>query len=801
VNLGILIGHFPPGPFGGAEIQAERWATRLAKRHQVTVITRRDPPDQTERESRDGFTVMRLPVSSIPLARTALDVEAISRAVAAMSPRPDLLLCFQTFVSGLAGVRIQRRLGIPAVVWIRGEAEYRLRDSFVSRMVSPRVWRDARGVLVQTDGNRTALLAELQRVSPAARRDVEARLEVIPNGVDLPTPVATSGGRVLSIGRLIPEKGMDVVIDAVTGIQGLLTIAGEGPERGQLEARARGHALDCRFEGFVTGPRLEELFQQSACLVLASRKGEGLPNVVLEAFAHAIPVVATDVAGTRDLVQHDVNGLLCPPNDPRALREALARLTHERGLADRLARAGRATAESMSWERVEPLLDEALEKYAGGRVGGSCTGRSAASGGQDARSAAAGVQVPPGGRDQTPSADTSPARAPGATPQHAATKLCIYNGYLYPVLSGEKAIEFAGGAEVQQAMLARGLAARGFDVTAVTCDYGQPSPTYVDGVRVLKTHEPFAGIPVVRFFHPRLSTSVRALWEANADVYHVRGSGLAAGIAHDIARMRGAAFVLGAAHEWDALRTMPFQTNPRDRWWYARAVRGADAIVAQTETQRRNFKEQWGRESELIPNLVEIPAAAVDPGRGRTVVWIATYKPAKRPEWVIELARRMPGTRFLMCGVIPIPPETTAAWDAARAAAAGLPNLEVRGYVARDRLHELFADAALFIHTSPAEGFPNTVLEAWAHGVPSVSVVDPDGVIRRERLGEVAERLEDFERILRARLADPEWRRATGARAREHVRAVHASDAGLERFAALLERVHPPPTLPVRPKS
>jgi glycosyltransferase involved in cell wall biosynthesis len=111
--------------------------------------------------------------------------------------------------------------------------------------------------------------------------------------------------------------------------------------------------------------------------------------------------------------------------------------------------------------------------------------------------------------------------------------------------------------------------------------------------------------------------------------------------------------------------------------------------------------------------------------------------------------------------------------------------------VSRDRLHELFADAALFIHTSPAEGFPNTVLEAWAYGVPSVSAVDPDGVIRRERLGDVAERLDDFERILRARLADPEWRRATGARAREHVGAVHASDAGLRRFAALLERVRP----------
>ena len=126
MNLAILIGHFPPGAFGGAELQAEGWATRLADRHRVTVVTRRDPPTQPPREERDGFQVVRLPVSRMPILRTALDLHAIERAIAAVSPRPDLLLCFQTFISGWAGVRAQRRLGIPAVVWVRGEAEYRL---------------------------------------------------------------------------------------------------------------------------------------------------------------------------------------------------------------------------------------------------------------------------------------------------------------------------------------------------------------------------------------------------------------------------------------------------------------------------------------------------------------------------------------------------------------------------------------------------------------------------------------------------------------------------------------------------
>ncbi|HYM81454.1 MAG TPA: glycosyltransferase, partial [Candidatus Limnocylindria bacterium] len=249
MNLAILIGHFPPGPFGGAEVQAEAWAQRLADRHRVTVVTRRDPDSQPEHERRDGFEVVRLPIARIPLARTLLDLANVSRAVAALEPRPDALLCFQTFISGLAGVRIQRRLGIPALVWIRGEAEYRLSSSWRARTFSPGVWRSARTVLVQSEGMRAELLAELGRVDAPAAAQLSPRLAVVPNGIELPPTPGRRGGRVLAVGRLIPDKGMDLVVDAVAGMQGLLTVAGEGPEHARLEERARRHGLDARFEG------------------------------------------------------------------------------------------------------------------------------------------------------------------------------------------------------------------------------------------------------------------------------------------------------------------------------------------------------------------------------------------------------------------------------------------------------------------------------------------------------------------------------------------------------------------------
>uniref|UniRef100_A0A832MMW9 Glycosyltransferase n=1 Tax=Eiseniibacteriota bacterium TaxID=2212470 RepID=A0A832MMW9_UNCEI len=362
MNLVLLIGRFPPGVVGGAELQAEAWARRLARRHALLVVTRKGAPGEPDREERDGFAVVRLPVSRVPLLRTALDVRLIERAVEAVTPRPDALLCFQTFISGFVGVRLQRRLGVPAVVWVRGEDEYRVSRGR-TRHLSVGVWREAAGVLVQSEGNRAAVLGAVRRFAPRAVADVAARLEVVPNGIELPPAPPPRGARTLAVGRLIHDKGMDVAIDAVAGVQGLLTIAGDGPERAALEARARAHGLDVRFEGFVDRARLAALYREASSVVLASRRGEGLPNVLLEAMAWARPVVATAVTGVADLVRDGENGLLVPPGDVGALRAALARLAHERGLADRLAAGARRTAEAHDWARVEPRLEALLERW------------------------------------------------------------------------------------------------------------------------------------------------------------------------------------------------------------------------------------------------------------------------------------------------------------------------------------------------------------------------------------------------------------------------------------------------------
>lgn len=386
------------------------------------------------------------------------------------------------------------------------------------------------------------------------------------------------------------------------------------------------------------------------------------------------------------------------------------------------------------------------------------------------------------------------ARARGPTPGkadvRARPRVCLVVEYLYPVVSRGR-VPFAGGIEVQLALLGRGLAARGFDVTVVTCDFGQPDGLEVDGMRLYKSYPPRGGLPVLRFFHPRLTRGIAAMRRADADVYVFQGASLWAGIVRDVARAMGRRFLWLVGHDHDVMTSLPDVHGWRDRTWVLRAIRGADAIVSQTEHQRRALREGFGRESDVIPNPVDLPPPGrlVDAAGPPALAWLATYKPSKRPEWFTRFAERHPEVPCRMAGVIPVPPLTRECWDAANAVAARCPNLEVRGTIPHEEIGDFLRAATVFAHSSSAEGFPNTFLEAWALALPTVTAFDPDGVIEREHLGACREDYAAWEAELERRIADPALRAAEGARARAHAAAHHAPEVILGRLARAVERL------------
>jgi glycosyltransferase involved in cell wall biosynthesis len=180
-----------------------------------------------------------------------------------------------------------------------------------------------------------------------------------------------------AIGRLSEEKGFDLLIQSVdrlllSGLDVELFIAGEGDQHDRLAAMIRTLGREDRIHiaGFVSEPIA--LYEALDVFALSSLR-EGLPNVVLEAMAMEVPVVATRVAGVPRLIEHEENGLLVEVGDTDQLGSTIARLLADGALRDRLGEAGRRTVESRfsferRMERIGEIYDELLAVPSGAAV-------------------------------------------------------------------------------------------------------------------------------------------------------------------------------------------------------------------------------------------------------------------------------------------------------------------------------------------------------------------------------------------------------------------------------------------------
>lgn len=360
----LQIGKFYPPHHGGIESHLELLCQRLRGRYDIHVVVASNGRRGSE-EIRDGIPVRRLPT---PFSITSAPVNP-GLATAIHAARPDLLHLHVPHPGAVLSL-LQSRYRGPLVVTYHSDV---VRQRFMGAVFQP---------LLDTCLARSAAVLvtspQYLETSPALRRH-RHRCRVLPLGIPVERTVAREDPRVhalrarygarivLSVGRFVYYKGLDVLLEAMPAIDAKLLLVGDGPERQALHAHARRLGLDEKVVFMGNVDDVAPLFSAADVFAFPSTtRAEAFGIVQLEAMASGTPVVNTQLPSGVPWVSPDgVTGLTVPPGDARQLAEAITRLLADAALRQRLGAAGRArvhaefTADVMV-RRVEAIYHDAL---------------------------------------------------------------------------------------------------------------------------------------------------------------------------------------------------------------------------------------------------------------------------------------------------------------------------------------------------------------------------------------------------------------------------------------------------------
>lgn len=263
----------------------------------------------------------------------------------------DLIHAHYAVPQGLLGVFLKKIKRKPLVVTIHGSDMTILGSN-------PVMQHGVRFVL----GNADAIIAVSRFLKEEAVKlgIQDKKVRVIYAGVAKGEKIndAPAGKRVVFVGSLVRQKGVDVLLRAFKKVSAKhgdaeLLVAGDGEERRGLEKMSRELGVKMTLLGYEN---LKKVLAESAVLVLPSR-AEGFGLVLLEAMSAGVPVVATNVGGIPEIIENEKNGLLVEKEDAAALAGAIVRVLEDEKLRNKLILEGRKTAEKFSWTRMADEID------------------------------------------------------------------------------------------------------------------------------------------------------------------------------------------------------------------------------------------------------------------------------------------------------------------------------------------------------------------------------------------------------------------------------------------------------------
>jgi len=339
-----------------------------------------------------------------------------------------------------------------------------------------------------------------------------------------------------------------------------------------------------------------------------------------------------------------------------------------------------------------------------------------------------------------------------------------------------------GGAEYQAFMLAKGWSQYGNEVHFIFLDENESNE---------KMDESFILHPIIKIRPVKMEIFKAIYWlkiyrilsEIKPDVIYHRDLSSFLYVANIYARGNGTKTILHLAHEKD-LEPFRLRFHPKkilgniEDYFKKKALRQADAIIAQTSIQQSLLKKNFNRKAPVIHNIFEPVKKQSDAiEKKNIIVWIGNVKPIKNPLAFLEIAKMLSNHknfRFVMIGR----PPTVAGLKKKFFPLLRETQVEYLGEISNENVNEILLQAKILCCTSFQEGFPNIFLQGWAREVPVVSLyVDPDNIITSNKIGFVSGSVERIVYDLNELITKPALLNQLGIRSREYVENHHSLEA------------------------
>lgn len=337
---------------GGIEHRIHQVGRRLAKRHEVIVLTSRLPNTLPEEEI-EGYRVIRLKswfidVYNPPFVSTKGVLEKLTEL------KPDLVDFHYRWAPSYTRA-VMRYAGkvVHTAHNTYGEGEGAMRYLSV---LNDRRFRKHAGKF-----SKIVCVSQFILDNYAQNGYPADKMMMIPNGVEMPSMSPKEDDFILSLGRIVRTKGLDYLLQAMNEIDTPLLICGAGPDRRHLERVAHKNGLEekVRFLGRVSEERKAELLASCKFFVMPSTF-EAFGIAATEAMSYGKPVIASDVGGLSEVVADC--GILVPPRDARALGQAIRTLLEDEGMRRELSRRAKERAIFYSWDRTIEMTEKMYEE-------------------------------------------------------------------------------------------------------------------------------------------------------------------------------------------------------------------------------------------------------------------------------------------------------------------------------------------------------------------------------------------------------------------------------------------------------